>query len=258
MVSHAPHNTGAAASPETVPVSIAGLCLGFAAAGFFDGILLHQVLQWHHLLSNLTGGAFGDPAVQILADGLFHVVMYGVAGVGLWLLWRGPRSRRFWPDFLIGFGVWHMLDGVLVHWILKLHNIRPDGTIPLFWDLAFFALGVMAAALGLLLARRSGRPPGNALVLGVTLFILTAGGWALRPPPGDGVVALFRPGVEPPAIFAALQKLDGAVVWTSPDARLWFIMLEDRRRATALYKAGALWVGGGGAAFGCFAASPSP
>lgn len=28
----------------------AGYLLGFALGGFFDGILLHQVLQWHHLL----------------------------------------------------------------------------------------------------------------------------------------------------------------------------------------------------------------
>jgi uncharacterized membrane protein len=27
--------------------------LGFAFGGFFDGILLHQVLQWHHLLSGI-------------------------------------------------------------------------------------------------------------------------------------------------------------------------------------------------------------
>lgn len=25
--------------------------LGFALSGFFDGVLLHQILQWHHLLS---------------------------------------------------------------------------------------------------------------------------------------------------------------------------------------------------------------
>lgn len=28
-----------------------GTVLGFALGGFFDGILLHQILQWHHLLS---------------------------------------------------------------------------------------------------------------------------------------------------------------------------------------------------------------
>ena len=27
------------------------IVLGFALGGFFDGIVLHQILQWHHLLS---------------------------------------------------------------------------------------------------------------------------------------------------------------------------------------------------------------
>jgi Predicted membrane protein len=27
--------------------------LGFGLGGFFDGILLHQILQWHHLLSGI-------------------------------------------------------------------------------------------------------------------------------------------------------------------------------------------------------------
>src|SRR5687768_8252330 len=32
-----------------------GAVLGFALGGFFDGILLHQILQWHHLLSLVPG-----------------------------------------------------------------------------------------------------------------------------------------------------------------------------------------------------------
>src|SRR5690606_37996060 len=54
----------------------AGYLLGFAIGGFFDGILLHQILQWHHLLSGLGDGGPGDLRFQILADGLFHLMMY--------------------------------------------------------------------------------------------------------------------------------------------------------------------------------------
>nr|WP_247878984.1 DUF2243 domain-containing protein [Azospirillum brasilense] len=60
----------------------AGYLLGFALGGFFDGILLHQVLQWHHLLSAVESSAVRDIRVQILADGLFHAAMYVVAAVG--------------------------------------------------------------------------------------------------------------------------------------------------------------------------------
>lgn len=34
--------------------ALAGGLLGFALGGFFDGILLHQVLQWHHLAFGLA------------------------------------------------------------------------------------------------------------------------------------------------------------------------------------------------------------
>ena len=30
-----------------------GLWVGLSLGGFFDGILLHQILQWHHLLSGV-------------------------------------------------------------------------------------------------------------------------------------------------------------------------------------------------------------
>ena len=50
----------------------AGFLLGFSLGGFFDGILLHQVLQWHHLLSNVQAAALQDIRAQMLADGLFQ------------------------------------------------------------------------------------------------------------------------------------------------------------------------------------------
>ena len=33
------------------PVS-AGILFGLGLGGFFDGIILHQVLRWHHMLSS--------------------------------------------------------------------------------------------------------------------------------------------------------------------------------------------------------------
>lgn len=69
------------------------LSLGFALGSFFDGTLPDQNLQRHHLLSGLDP-AFADIGVQILADGLFHALMYVIAAVGLWLLWRWRPSRR--------------------------------------------------------------------------------------------------------------------------------------------------------------------
>jgi Predicted membrane protein (DUF2243) len=32
--------------------TLAGVLFGLGLGGFFDGIVLHQLLQWHHMLSN--------------------------------------------------------------------------------------------------------------------------------------------------------------------------------------------------------------
>ncbi|WP_376097658.1 DUF2243 domain-containing protein [Roseomonas sp. CCTCC AB2023176] len=89
---------------------LAGGVIGFALGGFFDGILLHQVLQWHHFLSLVQGAALRQIGNQILADGLFHVAVYAIAAVGLVLLWRarggfaagartgGWSARRCWAS----------------------------------------------------------------------------------------------------------------------------------------------------------------
>jgi len=45
-----------------------GFLLGFALGGFFDGILLHQILQWHHLLSGVESAPFADLRVQVLTQ----------------------------------------------------------------------------------------------------------------------------------------------------------------------------------------------
>ncbi len=59
---------------------IAGWLLGFALGGFFDGILLHQILQWHHLLSALERR---DLRFQVAADGYFDDPMYVIAVASL-------------------------------------------------------------------------------------------------------------------------------------------------------------------------------
>ena len=52
-----------------------GLLLGVGLGGFVDGIVLHQILQWHHLLT--SEGSYPATTVagleaNTLADGLFH------------------------------------------------------------------------------------------------------------------------------------------------------------------------------------------
>ncbi len=146
----------------------AGLLLGFGMGGFFDGILLHQILQWHHLLSGFGAGGGSSPLadlrVQVVADGVFHALMYAVAAAGLWSLYRSrgaaaPPRRALLASFLVGFGAWHVIDAVLSHWLIGLHRLRMDVPDPLPWELGWLGVfGVLPLAAGLLLGRRD--PPG--------------------------------------------------------------------------------------------------
>src|SRR4051794_27217681 len=85
----APRHSLVVAPPDR-PSAAGAAILGFAFGGFCDGILLHQVLEWHHFLSLVPGK---DLRTQILADGLFHLATYAVAAIGLLLMWRKGNSR---------------------------------------------------------------------------------------------------------------------------------------------------------------------
>jgi uncharacterized membrane protein len=133
--------------------------LGFALGGFLDGILLHQVLQWPHLLS--LWGEGRELTWHVLWDGLFHGLMYGLAALGLWGLCRHglPGGRRFLGALLIGFGLWHVVDGVVFHWLLEVHHIRVDTAQPLLWDAGWLVvLGIGPLVAGWTFTRRAGRP----------------------------------------------------------------------------------------------------
>jgi uncharacterized membrane protein len=38
---------------QSQPLIAAGILLGVGLAGFFDGILFHQILQWHQMLTSV-------------------------------------------------------------------------------------------------------------------------------------------------------------------------------------------------------------
>ncbi|WP_268914369.1 DUF2243 domain-containing protein [Arenibaculum pallidiluteum] len=242
----APYHTSAY---HTSPLP--GFLLGFAMGGFLDGILLHQILQWHHLLSGLQGPPYDDLRVQTLADGIFHAAMYAVAAAGLWMTWRrGSSPSRARPSlgaFIAGFGVWHILDAVLAHWILGLHHIRMDGNLVL-WDLVFFAIGIVALLLGLRV-RRAGPGPTVA-----TVVVVAAGlGAALPAAQGSRIAVAVPDGTSPTAILTAVAALDGRVVGNNPEGRVWILDLPRGARPGAVEAAlpGARAMGAAGLSFGC-------
>jgi uncharacterized membrane protein len=161
--------TAKTASTPRAPALLLGIGLG----GFVDGIVLHQVLQWHHLLT-ATGDhpATTVPGLQAntLADGFLHVATWLAVLTGTLLLVRAWRAERLAPPWavhvgllLAGWGLFNLVEGVVNHHLLGIHHVRDDLGAPLSWDLGFLALGALLALSGLALIRfRDGTSPTTA------------------------------------------------------------------------------------------------
>lgn len=245
---------------------LAGFFIGVALAGFFDGILLHQILQWHSLFSSLDGQVYQDLRFRMLTDGAFHAAMYGIGLVGLWLLWRGRHEfasegsgKRFASTLLIGFGVWHLADAVLNHWLLGLHHIKDDDPNWLWLDLAFFALGLVCVGLGITFDRFGGRRLSNTVASSVGIIAFAAGAVAASPWSNPRLVTVvFKQGISPAAVLAAVENANGQILWSNADGDVWAIALKSSFDGWSFYRYGALYVSGSVFGMGCFSATPAP
>jgi uncharacterized membrane protein len=153
------------------PPRAPGILLGVGLGGFVDGIVLHQILQWHHMLS--SEGDYPKTTVagleaNTLADGLFHGATWLAVAFGLWLLWRRTTERRWAASgrallgwILFGWGLFNAVEGIVDHEILGIHHVREGAGHQTAYDLGFLALAALLLLGGWLLARSdaSGRVP---------------------------------------------------------------------------------------------------
>ncbi|MFI9251847.1 DUF2243 domain-containing protein [Streptomyces sp. NPDC053069] len=161
---------------HTAPPSLQlpGIVLGVGLGGFVDGILLHQLLQWHHMLTSTNhdhiGVKYYDPhtvsglEMNTVWDGIFHTVCWIAVLTGLAILYArvttGRRrvwaSRVLWGWILAGWGLFNLVEGILDHQILGIHHVH-GGPYQLWWDMGFLALGALLVGGGRLL-QRGARP----------------------------------------------------------------------------------------------------
>lgn len=156
------------AMPLRGPGSILGpgLLLGAGLGGFVDGILLHQILRWHHLLTDRPGA---DLTANLVADGLFHAATwFAVFGGLLWLWQRAQGRSRDLPwsaligPLLAGWGLFNLIEGLVNHHLLTLHHVRA-GAHQTWYDVGFLTLGALLVITGTATYRRSraARPAGS-------------------------------------------------------------------------------------------------
>lgn len=144
------------------PLVQAGIVLGLGLGGFFDGIVIHQILQLHHMVSARAPPTdLAGMEVNVLADGLFHAGTYLFTIAGIVLLyraWRRPTvpvtGRALLGAALMGFGIFNLVEGIVDHHLLELHHVWPAGPRPtILWDLLFLLSGVLLLTSGYAIAR---------------------------------------------------------------------------------------------------------
>jgi uncharacterized membrane protein len=141
-----------------------GVFFGLGLGGFFDGIALHQVLQWHHMLSQwYPPTTVENLRINTLWDGVFHSTTYVFVVIGLYLFWRTAHTRHLywsarlmWGTVLIGFGAFNVVEGLVDHQLLGIHHVNER--VPreqwLAWDIGFLAWGAAMLVIGWWLLRR--------------------------------------------------------------------------------------------------------
>lgn len=142
------------------PVVAGGLILGIGFGGLADGIVLHQVLQWHNLITQVeTNQTLEGLQRNLFWDGVFHAITAALTAAGLLVLWHARGATGLEPmrsligTVLTGWGIFHVVDQFAFHVALDLHNIREGVDNPGLYNWSFFAIGLVLAVIGRLLVR---------------------------------------------------------------------------------------------------------
>jgi uncharacterized membrane protein len=128
-------------------VTLAGILIGIGMGGFVDGIGLHQIAQWHSMLSNIVPPHTMDTMrVNMTWDGLFHALTWIVTLVGILRLRSAASARAAVPSLqvftgqlILGWGLFNLVEGIIDHQILGIHNV---GEVPTYTVYNLTSLGI--------------------------------------------------------------------------------------------------------------------
>lgn len=146
-----------------IPLMAAATVLGIGTGGFADGIVLHQILQWHEMLSNkFPPNTVLHKSVNMFWDGIFHLFTLIVTLIGIYLLWKVIRKinvntsgNLLAGGMLAGWGVFNLVEGIIDHQILKMHNVREITSNQDLWNYGFLLFGIVLILAGWLIARQA-------------------------------------------------------------------------------------------------------
>jgi uncharacterized membrane protein len=133
---------------------------GFGLSAVLDVLVIHLVLQWHHLVSARVDPTTLDGLrTNLVADGLFTLTTLLLCFVGLGVVWRAERratdplpARALAGAGLFGVGAFDVFDVVVDHWLLGLHHALGRGGV---YDPHWLVVSLLIAAAGALIYRNA-------------------------------------------------------------------------------------------------------
>ncbi|RYY59176.1 MAG: DUF2243 domain-containing protein [Chitinophagaceae bacterium] len=132
----------------------AGIILGVGLGGFVDGIVLHQLLQAHSMLSaKLPQDVLVNVKVSMIWDGFFHLFTWIYTTWGIVLLFRAVKKHRETPGRMVvgyclfGWGLFNVVEGLLDHVVFNLHHVI-EAYGQSWADYAFLAFGLLLCIAG--------------------------------------------------------------------------------------------------------------
>ena len=160
-----------AASVSPVPLTTASLILGIGLGGFVDGIVLHQILQIHEMLSNkIDATNYIGKSVNMFWDGIFHLFCFIVVFTGIVLLWRLMKrndvdcsGKLFTAGLIGGWGLFNLIEGLIDHQILKLHNVIEFATDHTIGNYSFLGASVVMLTVSFILFQSENKKRYNGL-----------------------------------------------------------------------------------------------
>ena len=150
-------------------VALAGGLLGVGLGGFVDGIALHQILQWHQMLSAITPPESMEAMKRnMAADGWFHAAVWIATFAGVLVLWTAvrrpgplPPTRALLGNMMIGWGGFNLVEGIIDHHVLALHHVRDLPLhVPVYDWVFLLGGGIGFILIGLALRAGRRRMPG--------------------------------------------------------------------------------------------------
>jgi uncharacterized membrane protein len=142
------------------PLIAAGTLMGIGMGGFIDGILFHQILQLHSMLSaKLPQDNIVNVKTSMVWDGLFHILTWTTVAIAIKLLWDAAKEKdvpwsgmTLWGALFLGWGIFNLVEGVIDHFILGLHHVVERLNLSIY-DYLFLASGLTFIIAGLSLIR---------------------------------------------------------------------------------------------------------